>query len=195
METNIEKYNRLWNDLNSEVEKYVDSVLPNPPKVFYEIGVDYTKYPGGCHIRSRRITEASYSLGIYHNHKKRQTAKDIEELKNKIVAMPDFDESKIFLHWQDGNTSGAIPLKALSEPGKSLNPEDLKEELQKMIDLYSPKPGHIACEYCRHQRRPDDLVYKTIISPNWKDRGFRSPPRPYCKDRQCWGHDQMAHEG
>ncbi len=51
------------------------------------------------------------------------------------------------------------------------------------------------CAYCHQLIEPRDLVMKQIISRNWKDTGFKSPPRPYHKSKGCAGYDQMAHEG
>lgn len=52
----------------------------------------------------------------------------------------------------------------------------------------------VMCMYCREERDEKDIEYVRIFSPNWKSSGYRSPPRPYCKDKQCAGYDQMAHE-
>lgn len=57
------------------------------------------------------------------------------------------------------------------------------------------KEGLIYCAYCGQKRKPEDIHYEVIFSPNWKRSGFRSPKRPYCKDKLCHGMDQMAHEG
>ncbi len=51
------------------------------------------------------------------------------------------------------------------------------------------------CTYCRELIEPRDVVMVRIISRNWKDTGYKSPPRPYHKSKGCAGRDQMAHEG
>lgn len=51
------------------------------------------------------------------------------------------------------------------------------------------------CAYCYQPIDSDDLEMRQIFSPNWKDRGYKSPPRPYHKSKFCWSKDQMAHEG
>jgi hypothetical protein len=51
------------------------------------------------------------------------------------------------------------------------------------------------CMYCGQPIEPDDLEMRRIISRNWKDTGYQSPPRPYHKSKGCGGYDQMGHEG
>ena len=72
---------------------------------------------------------------------------------------------------------------------------DLLPILTRNKELYEPREGYVMCQYCLQQRLPQDIVQETIISPNWKNTGYRSPLRNYCKDKPCHVHDQMAHEG
>jgi hypothetical protein len=51
------------------------------------------------------------------------------------------------------------------------------------------------CAYCYQPIETDDLEMRQIVSRNWKDSGYKSPPRPYHKSKHCGGNDQMAHEG
>jgi len=53
----------------------------------------------------------------------------------------------------------------------------------------------IKCSYCGVVNTPENTKYAVIISPNWKSNNYRSPQRPYCKDKPCASYDQMAHEG
>ena len=51
------------------------------------------------------------------------------------------------------------------------------------------------CMYCNQPIEPNDLEMRSIISPNWKHQGYKSPLRPYHKSKGCGGYDQMGHEG
>ena len=53
----------------------------------------------------------------------------------------------------------------------------------------------VICCYCREPIEQSDLEMRRIISPNWKDTNYTSPPRPYHRSKHCASNDQMAHEG
>ena len=195
MRTNKEKYEEIWGQLEDRSRIFIKSVLPAIPKSFFAISTNYTKHKDGYFIEEYPIEKAAYHYGFYRTCHKRPTKKDIAELTAKIAGMPDFTPDNIMFYWRIDNTSGAGKMSDFSEGKKAWIVEKLQPRLQILIDTYSPKKGYIACSYCRKQRKPEDIVYKTIISPNWKNQGFKSPPRPYCKDNHCAVWDQMGHEG
>lgn len=63
------------------------------------------------------------------------------------------------------------------------------------MESTNEKNGNTECAYCGEPIEANDLEMRSIISRNWKDQGYKSPPRPYHKSKKCGGMDQMAHEG
>mgnify|MGYP001593835442 CR=1 FL=1 len=105
-------------------------------------------------------------------------------------------EPIISVDWNCENYSGSEKLSEITiANNNSFTREELEPLLLENKRKYEPKEGYIACSYCGEQKLPADIYYTTIISPNWKDNNFTSPPRPYCKDKPCATYDQMAHEG
>jgi len=56
------------------------------------------------------------------------------------------------------------------------------------------KPVKSICAYCRKEIDDDDVIERSIYSPNWKPT-CKSPLRKYHKSKGCAGYDQMGHEG
>ncbi|MFA5186947.1 MAG: hypothetical protein WC551_10745 [Patescibacteria group bacterium] len=190
MMTNKEKYDALY----AQFEIKLRGLLPRLPEKYYAISVNYTKHKQGYFIEERTISKVDIR-GVPGWYKK-VTKIDIERLRIFIDTLVEPKQKDIFLHWTIGNTSAADTLEKVNE-GKDCawQREHLEKRLAELIELYSPREGYIRCSYCRKQRKPEDIIYDTIISPNWKNSGYKSPPRPYCKDSPCAGYDQMGHEG
>jgi hypothetical protein len=193
MKTNKEKYDELYTQLEGVCQVFIHTVLPVVPEKYYTISVNYIKHKDGYFVEEKQIKSARYRHGFYSPEK--PTRVEIEKLREFLNNLPEFTKDKIFLRWEASNCSGNSDFSKIGVSEGAWTPESLEPKLAQLIEKYSPKEGHIACAYCGHQRKPEELRYDTIISPNWKHQGYKSPPRPYCKDKPCASHDQMAHEG
>lgn len=195
MRTNKEKYDFLYDTIEKRCLDFIGTILMTIPKRYYQIDINYTKYKDGYFIQELPVTYADYRHGFYRIPK--PTRLDIAKLQSYLDAPPELTADKIFLHWHTDHTSGADPLSkiGIADGRLAWTAEALEPKLKYLIDTYSPKEGHIACAYCGKQRKPEDIHYERIWSPNWKHQGNRSDPRPYCKDDHCAGYDQMRHEG
>jgi hypothetical protein len=195
MVTNKDKYNAIYDELESYYQSFILSVIPITPAHYYSISTNYIKYKDGYFIEERHITGIKYNHGVYRLEK--PTRKDIERLKIFLEDLPEPTRDKILVCWKASNCSGATNLLKIGAENSltAWKSEDLEPKLAQMIEKYSPKEGHVACSYCREQRKPEDIKNATIISRMWKHQNYTSPQRPYCKDKPCDSYDQMAHEG
>jgi hypothetical protein len=104
-------------------------------------------------------------------------------------------------YWNDGSgrtsrcSGSALLTDIIKGQRYSFDKSVMEKRQEEYIEKYGKKEGHEPCAYCGIQRKPEDLITGTIIGQNWRNSGYRSPPRKYCKDDGCRGYDQMAHEG
>lgn len=127
----------------------------------------------------------------------------VSALQEYVDNLPTFDPSGVIFFWHgpvgNFNVSGATKLSLLQEEQWDFLDEAkaqtrasaVKAKLQHEQELLAA--GWVRCQYCGNVRSPEQIHYKTIISRMY--RNLRSDPRPYCKDKDCAGYDQMAHEG
>lgn len=195
MRTNKEKYDFLYDALEKRCQDFIRTILPTVPKKYYTISINYTKYKDGYFIQELPVACTGYKHGFYRIQK--PTRLNIAKLQSYLDNPPPLSEDRIFLNWEIDNISGYnyLPKIGIADGMEAWTAEALEPKLKYLIDTYSPKEGHIACAYCRKQRKPEDIRYARIWSPNWKHQGGQSDPRPYCKDDHCAGYDQMGHEG
>ena len=199
MKTLLDQWNELEATIKQKCQVVVDGYLKNHtlPDVFYVVD----GYRG---IDEYKVFELCVNEYKVKNHKpymrlKKPTKIEVAELAQYVA---DFrpNETHLGLRYESvcayGKSTGLYMLvDIILENRKSFNREDLLPILVKNKELYEPRDGYIGCQYCLQQRLPQDIMQGIIISPNWKDRGYRSPARNYCKDKPCHGYDQMAHEG
>ncbi len=198
-----------WNELNAWIDQLDKNLIDDywhgkiiPDKAFV------ITMRAGLHVIAE-YTIVEWRINHYLHDKRMNTHKpycDKRPTKIKVAELrgyidnykPDFCDIVYCYMYTDSTgskVSGFETLCDMKRDRHAFYDGELIDDLAKLKELYDPKEGHIKCSYCGQQRLPADIIYGTIISPNWKRNGFKSPPRPYCKDKPCHGHDQMGHEG
>jgi hypothetical protein len=190
--SNLQKIDELRQAVKIAVDNFIMGLFPGGLPEFY---FDVLSYRG---IVKHNITGSGFNFPWTN---KRPTNADVEKIEKYCNRFMPTAEN-IFLYYMAkysdglGGVSGAIKVGDLTlDKGRSFVESDLFPRLAELKEKYEPRPGYIQCQYCGQQRLPADIIQDTVISPNWKNQGYKSPPRNYCKDKPCAGYDQMAHEG
>jgi len=194
MRTNLEKFKYYMDLLNQKAQPFIDSKFPcgKPEKLFV--------LNGYSHIQECQITSIKYDFGWINEEK--PTKADIEDVKTYLNSALEFTDDKIVLFYEyrigDHKVSGAYRLnRILNEKHLAFTYDELTGELQRRKELYEPREGYIKCSYCWKQNPPENTVYDKLIFRDWDGRKqfVNEKELPYCKDKPCASHDQMAHEG
>ena len=196
MRTNLEKYNYYRELLRQKAQTYIDLLFPEgKPGRFYEVN----SYRG---IQEYTITSIKYNFGLYPKDK--PTREDVNKARALYENTPEFSKDNVFLYYEcqlgKHQLSGAKRLlNILNSEYMSFTTGELEEALRKQKELYEPREGYIACSYCRKQRLPEDIVYKTLIYRGLdkirRKQVVKKKLLPYCKETNCAAYNQMAHEG
>jgi hypothetical protein len=200
MKTLLDQWKELEIVIEQKCKTVVDEYLRHHelPKVFYVVhgyhGIDK------CTVMGIRVNEYKVNdRKPYLSSNKKPTKIQVAELSNYVLGFNP-NETHLGLEYEQmdsyGKSTGLRMLvDIVPEKGESFNQDELLPILAKKKELYEPREGYIQCEYCSQQRLPQDIMQGIIISPNWRNNGYRSPLRNYCKDKPCHAHDQMGHEG
>ena len=192
-------FNEVKAQLDAKGEEFIKQYFCHlsPPKVFYEIRVNYRTHPEiGYHIAECPVTQVTYYWQLpWFN--KRPTPEDIEKLRALLDST--LDSKWIRIHTAIAGEGSWAHAPALfgdtwerGQPQCSFDREDLEPELARLIETYVPKPGQFKCRYCSKATDESKKVKGTIISRQYS--GFQSREFGYCS-KECNCFDQMAHEG
>jgi hypothetical protein len=200
-ETILDKWNNAMKVYENRCSVVISEFINNNqmPKVFYAVQ-NYQNIQE-CWIKNIIISDYAV-LNMSRPYMKKEGRPTDKELQKLLSFIERFNpnSSHVGVDYESYHSYGTIQgFKLVSEINldnkMSFKKDDLLPIITKLKELYAPREGYAPCSYCGVQRRLEDMIQRTIISPNWKNNNFVSPLRNYCKDKPCHGYDQMAHEG
>lgn len=196
--TLVEQWDALREQLTKRAAEFARTVIDPLPSVIYHVSTL-------GQVQEWKITKIDYAFrfGLYYWGRK-PTRDDVARLRLYLSKKLAFEPGGILFYWEfvepTYTESGVVRLgdirketyyffdkeKAHARAAEICAARKLKKDLL--------AAGHIKCQYCGAIRRLEDIVYKKLINfHQW--RGGYSEPRPYCRDKNCAHHDQLAHEG
>lgn len=192
---NIDKYNELLEVLEGKCRDFVKSVIPELPKVFYEISNQYR-------IKEVTITGARYQSGFYE--KPKPTKIDISSIERTLNENK-LDKKDIWINYEHVYGGGLISTGSYNylkfkTDFRSFDKNDLIKKAEENRMLYEPREGCVSCSYCGKVVDKDNVVKYEIIFLNSRWNGNKNvkfvdrKTNNYCSG-ECGLHDQMGHEG
>lgn len=192
MRTNREKYEHYCAEIAAKDSVAIAALLPDGvPSQFYTIQ--------GFEAAPSEVSHIGVSRrGIYKHDESDRVSKAEVELAMKYAeewVAPTLDS--IYVHYKKkeayGSVSGAHPYNKIgADANMAWLADDLAGEIERRRELYAPREGHTACDYCRKQHPTESLVSRKIF---YRDQGgSRTKIGKYCCD-QCGYNDQCGHEG
>lgn len=141
----------------------------------------------------------------YYDESKRPTKILVSEYLEYVEKIKTAEQI-IYVRYKDSGTGCYKYSDLLKEPRLAFNESDLKEESERLKELFAPKENHTACGYCGKQTPNDKLISSTIIGRgrkevynSWKGRWeskacVTHEPMKFCSG-DCAGSEQMSREG
>jgi hypothetical protein len=199
----LSQFNEIKAQLEAKGAAFVAECFKDGrPTVFYEIKIDFVKYPGqGYHIAECPVTDIRYGWQFVWAPwcRKRPSVEDVAKMRQMLDTPPDASHVLVCSELREsyGKVSWANPLAYFDNPRPgygeyySFHRENLADKLAYLIETYIPKEGQFKCHYCGKATDNAKKIRGTVIAAQYPNMRAEFD---YCSG-ECNGHDQMAHEG
>ena len=198
MKTNLEKWNHYKEILKRKEQAYLEKELGDYPQ-----NIVWGVHPNGSMFQVTTDTCYRHAVRVYFFTKK-PTRKDVERIENYALSDIQFSKDKIRIVCKEISGTYTTTGNRTIEEFERIYYKDKIEAEKKAFETTEKirtekelieSGSHHRCCYCHSVKTKENIRFDTIFSPNWASSGGQSPPRPYCRDKNCAVNDQMAHEG